>query len=76
MDIIKKLGLTIKDLRQQKGLSQEKFSLSIDMDRTYLASVEAGKRNISLLNIQKIANGLNISLSDLFILVEKNFFRR
>lgn len=60
------LGARIKILRTQKGLSQEKFSMLIGMDRTYLASVEKGKRNISLSNIRKIANGLNISLSELF----------
>ena len=48
------------------GLSQEKFALQISMDRTYFASVEAGKRNIAIRNIQKIAEGLNVSLSDLF----------
>lgn len=64
--ITKKLGNRIKDLRNQAGVSQEKFALSIDMDRTYFASVEAGKRNISICNIQKIANGLNVSLSELF----------
>ncbi len=61
-----KLGQRIKLLRVKKGLSQEKFALSIDMDRTYYASVESGKRNISLNNIEKIANGLNISLEELF----------
>jgi transcriptional regulator with XRE-family HTH domain len=64
------LGLAIKDLRNELGLSQEKFALSIDMDRTYLASVEAGKRNLSLSNIEKIANGLNRSVSELFALAE------
>ena len=61
-----KLGQRIKMLRTEKGLSQEKFALSIDMDRTYYASVESGKRNISLNNIEKIANGLNITLEELF----------
>ena len=61
-----KLGQRIKLLRVKKGLSQEKFALSIDMDRTYYASVESRKRNISLNNIEKIANGLNISLEELF----------
>jgi transcriptional regulator with XRE-family HTH domain len=50
----------------KKGLSQEKFALEIGMDRTYFASVEAGKRNISICNIKKIADGLEISLSELF----------
>jgi Predicted transcriptional regulators len=47
-------------------MSQEKFALSIDMDRSYYASVESGKRNISINNIEKIANGLNITLEELF----------
>ena len=68
--IQKNFGLAIKKYREQLGLSQEKFALSISMDRTYYASVESGKRNISLQNIEKIANGLNISLSELFHTVE------
>lgn len=69
--IQKNFGLAIKKLREEKGLSQEKFSLSIGMDRTYYASVEAGRRNISLQNIYKIAEGFNIAVSDLFVVVEK-----
>ena len=61
-----KVGNRIKALRQQTGLSQEKFALKIGMDRTYFASVEKGKRNISVINLEKIANGLGISLSELF----------
>ena len=64
--ITQKLGTRIKELRSKTGLSQEKFALSIEMDRTYFASVEAGRRNISISNIKKIADGLGISLSDLF----------
>lgn len=60
------LGKKIKQLRMKKGLSQEKFALETGMDRTYFASVEAGKRNISICNIKKIADGLEISLSELF----------
>jgi transcriptional regulator with XRE-family HTH domain len=61
-----KLGSKIRELRIKMGLSQEKFALKIGMDRTYLASVEAGRRNIAICNIQKIAHGLEISLSQLF----------
>jgi regulatory protein munI len=64
--ITKELGERIKELRRKTGLSQEKFALKIEMDRTYFATVESGKRNISLLNIEKIADGLDISLSQLF----------
>lgn len=64
--IAKQLGERIKKLRKETGLSQEKFALKIDMDRTYFATVESGKRNISLQNIEKIAKGLNITISELF----------
>ena len=59
-------GERIKALRTAQGLSQEKFALSINMDHTYYASVESGKRNISLNNIVKIAEGFNLSLEELF----------
>ena len=65
--ITHQIGLRIKTLRQTlTGLSQEKFALKIEMDRTYLASVEAGKRNISIINLKKIVDGLDISLSEFF----------
>lgn len=64
--IKEKFGNRVKSLRKERGLSQEKFALLIDMDRTYFASVESGKRNISLENILKISKGLNISLEELF----------
>lgn len=64
--IIEEFGLRLKELRQNTGLSQEKFALKINMDRTYYASAEAGRRNISLENIKKIADGFEISLSQLF----------
>ena len=64
--ITTKFGERIKQIRLSKGISQEKFALSIEMDRTYYASVENGKRNISIINIEKIANGLEISLDELF----------
>ena len=64
--ITKKFGQRIKFLRNNLGISQEKFALSIDMDRTYYASVENGRRNISIKNIAKIADGLGISLEELF----------
>lgn len=64
--ITEKLGKRIKELRLKLQLSQEKFALAIAMDRTYFASVESGKRNISIKNLEKIATGLNITLEELF----------
>lgn len=64
--IQEKFGNRIRELRNLKGLSQEKFALNIGMDRTYYASVEMGKRNISIVNIKKIADGFELSMSELF----------
>ncbi len=64
--ITEEFGKRVRELRTQRALSQEKFALHIGMDRTYLASVESGKRNISLKNISIIADGFGISLEELF----------
>ena len=65
--ITKDLGKRLQELRKERtGLSQEKFAFKIEMDRTYYASVEAGRRNISIINIKKIADGMGISLHELF----------
>ena len=59
-------GKRCKELRTEKNISQEKFALSIDMDRAYYASVELGKRNISIENIKKIVDGFEISFNTFF----------
>ena len=64
--ILNNFSSRIREIRMSRGLSQEKFALKIDMDRTYYASVESGKRNISLKNIKKIADGFEMSLEELF----------
>lgn len=66
MMITMKIGNRIRELRTQMGLSQEKFAAKIEMDRTYFAGVELGKRNIAIVNLEKIAIGLDMTLSDLF----------
>ena len=65
-------GNRIRELRVKTGLSQEKFALQIGMDRTYYASVESGRRNISLINLEKIADGLGVPLSQLFAFNKEN----
>lgn len=52
-----KVSLRIKDLRAINDVSQERFANKIGMDRTYLASIEVGQRNVTLQNLAKIANG-------------------
>ena len=57
--------MRIRFLREQQGLSQYVFSDMISMNRSYLISVEKGRRNISLSNLFKISSGLGITLSDM-----------
>ncbi len=64
--VTERIGNRIRELRKETGLSQEKFAAKIGMDRTYFASVELGKRNISIINLEKIADGLEISLAEMF----------
>ena len=61
-----KIGNRIKELRKKLGLSQEKLANNCELDRTYVASVENGKRNISIINLEKIIKALNVSLKDFF----------
>lgn len=71
MDIKKALGLALKKLRADSGISQEKFAMQIGMDRTYYASIETGKRNVSITNIEKIVDGFKLSLPEFFSLVDE-----
>lgn len=63
--IKKALGDKLRELRHQQGLSQEAFALTCGLDRTYIGGVERGERNISLINIYRIAAALQISPGDL-----------
>lgn len=64
--IRKKVGKRIRELRRTQNISQEKLALKAGVDRTYLASVEQGKRNISIINLEKIAMALNTTLEVFF----------
>jgi transcriptional regulator with XRE-family HTH domain len=66
MDIKIKFGKKVKLLRIEKGWSQDKLALNADLDRTYIPSIEKGERNISITVIEKIADALKVSISDLF----------
>jgi len=66
MDVKLKLGLRIKELRSQREMSQKDLAYASDLDRSYIASVENGQRNVSIVNIEKIAHALGVSLSEFF----------
>jgi transcriptional regulator with XRE-family HTH domain len=58
-------GNRVRELRKGKGLSQEELSFKADLHRTYIGMIERGEKNITLLNIEKIANALKVSITDL-----------
>lgn len=64
--ITEKVGARIKKLRAAQGISQEKLALKADIDRTYLAGVEQGKRNPSIKSLEKIIIALEVSFHDFF----------
>ena len=66
----KQLGVVIRDKRKEAGYSQEAFASQCGVHRTYMGAVERGERNISLLNIIRIANALKMKPSDLFKLAK------
>lgn len=66
MDIKVAVGERIKELRKIHNLTQEELAYFSDLDRTYINSVENGRRNISIVNLEKIAKALNVRLKDFF----------
>ena len=65
--IKEKVGKRIKELREKNNMTQERFAENCGLDKTYITSLERGKRNISLVNLEKIANTFNITLSEFFL---------
>lgn len=58
--ILVSFGMHFKSLRVTKGLSQEQLALKADLDRTYISGIERGKRNVSLVNLVKLASALEL----------------
>ena len=66
-DHLKKLfGTRVRELRSKKELSQEALALTSGLDRTYIGGVERGERNISLVNIHRVADALDVPVKELF----------
>jgi len=66
MDVKFNIGQRIKELREAASISQKDLSFAADLDRSYIASVENGQRNISIVNIEKIATALGVTLKEFF----------
>ena len=66
MRIEEKVGNRIKELRGKLGISQEELGFRSGVHRTYIASLEVGKRNISVATLEKIVNALEVSFSEFF----------
>lgn len=64
-DILIKFGEKVRDLRKERGLSQEQLAHVADLHRTYIGMIERAEKNITLLNIQKIAIALKVDISKL-----------
>jgi len=64
-DVLAQFGNRLRTTRQRKGISQERLAEVAGLHRTYVSSVERGKRNISLMNIERLATALGVAMSDL-----------
>lgn len=65
-EILLKFGQRVREIRKQKNLSQEELSFKADLHRTYIGMIERAEKNITLLNIEKIAKALNVNIKELF----------
>ena len=70
--IVKRFGERVRELRQEKGLSQEELAFRAKVHRTYLGGIERGERNPALKNIKSIADALDVTLSELFSFQERD----
>jgi transcriptional regulator with XRE-family HTH domain len=65
-DIRVRFGRRLRQLREQRGLSQEELAFRAGLHRTYVSSAERGQRNVSLVNIEKLALALGVRIADFF----------
>ena len=66
MDVKILVGKRVKELRNKLGISQEELADLAELYRTYITSVECGRRNISIVNIEKLATALKVTLKEFF----------
>jgi transcriptional regulator with XRE-family HTH domain len=76
VDVKIKIGQRIKELRELTNMSQKDLAYAADLDRSYIASIENGNRNVSIVNIEKIATALNVTIKEFFNDAEFNKYTR
>ena len=64
-NILVNFGEKVREIRKEKGLSQEELAHKADLHRTYIGMIERAEKNITLLNIEKIANALEVNIKEL-----------
>lgn len=64
-DILKIFGENVRKIRREKGLSQEELAFKANLHRTYIGMIERAEKNITLINIEKIANALEVNIKEL-----------
>ena len=64
-EILKTIGNKVREYRKTKGISQEELAFDADLHRTYIGMIERAEKNITILNIEKIAKALNVKIIDL-----------
>ncbi len=70
-DVRERFGYAVKVRREELGLTQEDLADRAGIHRTHLSDVERGTRNLSLVNIERLAGALSVSMSELFAAVER-----
>lgn len=63
--ILVAFGDKVRELRKERGISQEELSFKAELHRTYIGMIERAEKNITLINIEKIAKALNVKIADL-----------
>jgi len=61
-EVLIKFGDKVREIRKQQGLSQEELAHKADLHRTYIGMIERAEKNITLINIEKIANALEVNI--------------
>jgi len=69
-DLLVAIGKAIRQVREDRQLSQDQLASKAGLDRSYVSSIENGKRNVSIQNLSKIANSLGVSLTEIVQLAE------